>query len=243
MAQKRITDLDAATALTGGELIEVSQLSTDVKIAAATISAAAADNSLNDSANGFVTAGFSAGDRVKVEGFATGANNALVATVATVAAGKLTLTLPEAGALVDEAAGPNVKVTKWTSARVSAGSLAGSAKESFVIALGDETTAITAGNGKVTFRMPYAFNLTEVRASLNVASSSGIPTVDINEGGASILSTKLTIDAGEKTSKTAAVAAVISDAALADDAELTFDIDVAGTGAAGLKVVLIGNKA
>ena len=243
MAQKRITDLDAATALTGAELIEVSQLSTGVKIAAATISAAAADNSLNDSANGFVTAGFSAGDRVKVEGFATGANNPFVATVATVGAGKLTLTLPEDGALVDEAAGPNVKVTKWTSARVSAGSLAGSAKESFVIALGDETTAITAGNGKVTFRMPYAFTLTEVRASLNVASSSGIPTIDINEGGASILSTKLTIDATEKTSKTAAVPAVISDANLADDAELTFDIDVAGTGAAGLKVVLIGNKA
>ena len=243
MAQKRITDLDAATALTGGELIEVSQLSTAVKITAATISAAAADNSLNDSAAGFIAAGFSVGDRVKVQGFATGANNALVATVATLAAGKVTLTLPDGAALVDEAAGPSVKVTKWTSARVSAGSLAGSAKESFVIALGDETTAITAGNGKVTFRMPYAFTLTEVRASLNVASSSGIPTIDINEGGASILSTKLTIDATEKTSKTAAVPAVISDANLADDAELTFDIDVAGTGAAGLKVVLIGNKA
>ena len=243
MAQKRITDLNAATALTGAELIEVSQLSTAVKITAATISAAAADNSLNDSANGFVTAGFSAGDRVKVEGFANGANNAFVATVETVAAGKLTLAAPEGDAIVDEAAGASVKVTKWTSARVAGSALVGSVKESFVVALGDETTAITAGVAKVTFRMPYAFTLTEVRASLNVASSSGIPTVDINEGGASILSTKLTIDAGEKTSKTAAVPAVISDANLADDAELTFDIDVAGTGAAGLKVVLIGNKA
>jgi hypothetical protein len=90
--------------------------------------------------------------------------------------------------------------------------------------------------------MPYAFTLTAVRASLNTVSSSGIPTVDINEGGVSILSTKLTIDASEKTSTTAATAAVISDATLADDAEMTIDIDVAGTGAKGLKVILIGYR-
>jgi methyl coenzyme M reductase subunit C len=109
-----------------------------------------------------------------------------------------------------------------------------------VIAVSDETTAITTGVAKVTFRMPYALSLTAVRASLNTASSSGIPTVDINESGTTILSTKLTIDASEKTSTTAAVPAVISDAALADDAEITIDIDVAGTGAKGLKVVMIG---
>lgn len=116
-------------------------------------------------------------------------------------------------------------------------------KEHIQIAVGDETTAITTGTSKVTFRMPYAFTILEVRASLNTASSSGIPTVDINEGGTSILSTKLTIDANEKTSTTAATAAVISDSTLADDAEMTIDIDVAGTGAKGLKVVLIGYRA
>lgn len=110
------------------------------------------------------------------------------------------------------------------------------------IALSDETTAITTGDAKVTFRMPHALTLTAVRASLSTASSSGIPTVDINEGGSTILSTKLTIDASEKTSTTAAVPAVISDTALADDAEITFDIDVAGTGAKGLKVYLIGTR-
>jgi hypothetical protein len=111
------------------------------------------------------------------------------------------------------------------------------------IAVGDETTAITTGTAKVTFRMPHAMTLTAVRASLTTASSSGIPTVDINEGGSTILSTKLTIDASEKTSTTAATAAVISDTALADDAEMTIDIDVAGTDAAGLKVWLIGTRA
>ena len=110
------------------------------------------------------------------------------------------------------------------------------------VALSDETTAITTGTAKVTLRMPFAMTLTAVRASLATASTSGIPTVDINEAGATILSTKLTIDANEKTSTTAATAAVISDSALADDAEITFDIDVAGTGAKGLKVWLIGTR-
>ncbi len=115
--------------------------------------------------------------------------------------------------------------------------------ETLIIAVGDETTAITTGTAKVTFRMPWAMTLSAVRASLTTASSSGNPTVDINEGGTSILSTKLTIDSGEKTSTTAATPAVISDTALADDAEITIDIDTAGTGAAGLKVTLIGTRA
>lgn len=110
------------------------------------------------------------------------------------------------------------------------------------IALGDETTVITVGTTKVTFRMPYAFTVTEVKASLTAASTSGIPTFDINDGGPTILSTKLTIDANEKTSATAAIAAVISDTALAADAEITIDVDVAGTGAAGGKVYLIGRQ-
>lgn len=110
------------------------------------------------------------------------------------------------------------------------------------VAVSDETTAITAGTGKITFRMPYAMTVTGVRASLNTAQSSGNPiTVDINENGSSILSTKLTFDNGEKTTTTSATAAVVSDTALADDAEITIDIDQIGDGtAAGLKVWIIG---
>lgn len=112
-----------------------------------------------------------------------------------------------------------------------------------LVAVGDETTAITTGNAKLTFRMPFAMTLDAIpRASLTTASSSGIPTVDINEAGASILSTKLTIDANELTSTTAATPAVLSDTSLADDAIITIDIDVAGTNAAGLKVLLRGYR-
>jgi hypothetical protein len=114
-----------------------------------------------------------------------------------------------------------------------------------VVAASDETTALTTGAAKITFRMPRAVTLTSVRASLTTAQGSGsIFTVDINEGGVSILSTKLTIDNTEKTSTTAATPPVISDASLADDAEITIDIDQIGDGTAkGLKVMLIGTYA
>lgn len=110
------------------------------------------------------------------------------------------------------------------------------------VAASDESTALTTGTAKVTFRMPSRVWLTEVRASLVTAQATGsIFTVDINEGGATILSTKLTVDNTEKTSTTAATPAVISDAAIADDAEITIDIDQVGDGtAAGLKVTFIG---
>ncbi len=84
--------------------------------------------------------------------------------------------------------------------------------------------------------------LTGVRASLSTAQASGnIFTVDVNEGGATILSTKLTIDNTESTSTTAATPAVVSDAVLADDAEISVDIDQIGDGTAkGLKLTLLG---
>ena len=112
------------------------------------------------------------------------------------------------------------------------------------VALSDLTTALTTGTSKAYFRMPYAFTLTGVRASVLTAPTDATITVDINESGSTILSTKLTIDSGEKTSTTAAAAAVISDTSLADDAEITFDIDQVGStiAGAGLIVSLIGYR-
>lgn len=114
--------------------------------------------------------------------------------------------------------------------------------EYLTIACSDESTAITTGTAKITFRMPYAMTLTAVRANVNTASSSGVITIDINENGSSILGTKLTIDANEKTSTTASSSATISDSNLSDDAEITVDFDTAGTGAKGVKITLIGTR-
>lgn len=131
-----------------------------------------------------------------------------------------------------------------TAADVGASATSHYHTESIIVAAGDETTAITAGTAKVSFRMPYAFTLTAVRASLVTAQTSGnIFTVDIHEAGTTILSVKLTVDNGELTSTTAATAPTISDAALADDALITVDVDQIGDSTAkGLKITLIGHQ-
>lgn len=114
----------------------------------------------------------------------------------------------------------------------------------FAFAASDETTALTTGGSPsvaaVTVRAPYAMTLTSVRANVRTASSSGLVTVDIQKNGTTILSTKLTIDANEKTSVTAATPAVLSSTSIADDDEIEVFIDGAGTNAAGLKIALIG---
>jgi hypothetical protein len=112
------------------------------------------------------------------------------------------------------------------------------------IACSDLTSDLTTGTSVAYFRMPFAMTLSDVRASVLTAPTGATVTVDINESGSTILSTKLTIDASEKTSTTAATPVVISDSALADDAEITIDIDQVGSTIAGkgLIVTLIGNR-
>lgn len=111
------------------------------------------------------------------------------------------------------------------------------APETWMVALSDETTTITTGTNRATLVFPYDVTVVSVGCSVNTAGT-GL-TVDINEGGVSILSTKLTLDSGEKTSLTADVPAVISDASIAAGAEVGFDIDAASGTSKGLKVWLV----
>lgn len=117
-----------------------------------------------------------------------------------------------------------------------------SAPQTIAVACSDETTALTTGTAKVTFHMPFAFALTEVMAGLTTVQTSGSTfTVDVNEAGTSILTTKITIDNAEETSLTAAASPVLSDTLLAKGAKITVDIDQLGDGTAkGLKVYLVG---
>ena len=118
-------------------------------------------------------------------------------------------------------------------------------EEVFIVALSDETTDLTTGTAKASFNMPFAMTLTGVKANCTTAPVGSTIIVDINEAGSTILSTKLSIDASETTSTSAASPAVISDTALADDALITFDIDQIGSSTAGkgLKVTLYGYRA
>lgn len=105
---------------------------------------------------------------------------------------------------------------------------------------------VVAGDGKFIFEIPADLdgtNLTAVRAFVTTASSSGLPTVQIRNvtQAADMLATRVTIDAGEKSSRTAATAAVIDLANddVADGDQIAIDVDVAGTGAKGLGVELV----
>jgi len=120
-----ISDLTPAPSLNGAELLEVSKLSPTVVISGTTISALASDNSYNDSANGFVTAGFAVNNRVRVQGF-TGnvANNIFVGIITALTAGKMTIGGTDGDGIVDDAAGETVTITKWVSYRTTLAELA-----------------------------------------------------------------------------------------------------------------------
>ena len=112
--------------------------------------------------------------------------------------------------------------------------------DSVSVALSDMTTQITTGTIKAYWVNPFdaVLTITKVKATLATAGS-GATVVDINEGagaGTSILSTKITIDASETDSDAAGTPPVVSDSSIAADGRLTFDVDTAGTSAAGLMV-------
>jgi len=109
----------------------------------------------------------------------------------------------------------------------------------------DDATALTTGDGKIIFMIPEemnGMNLVKAHAMVSTVSSSGTPTIQIRNVTDSVdmLSTKITIDASEYTSYTAATAPVIDtskdDVATGD--RIAIDVDVAGTGAKGLTIFL-----
>lgn len=132
---------------------------------------------------------------------------------------------------------------------VSPDGLAGSTlgKRVIELLLVDTATALAVadGVGSILFVIPpelNGFNLVDADASVFTVSSSGTPTIQIYNltDAVDMLSTRITIDANELTSYTAATAPVIDatkdDVATGD--QLRIDCDVAGTGTKGLAVML-----
>ena len=110
------------------------------------------------------------------------------------------------------------------------------------VASSDETTAITTGAAKITFYMPAAVTLAEVFTGLSGQSSSGIVTADVKKAGATIFSTLPSIGASQDTSLagSGSVAAVLSTTSFAKGDKMTIDFTATGTGAKGLKVIMVG---
>ena len=108
-------------------------------------------------------------------------------------------------------------------------------------------SAIATGDGKAYLTVPAAWNgktVQSIHAGLTTASSSGTPTIQVARirGGSpvDVLSTAVTIDANELTSYTAATPPVVDTANddLSTGDLLRVDVDVAGTGAKGLMVLI-----
>jgi hypothetical protein len=118
--------------------------------------------------------------------------------------------------------------------------------ETWAFACSDyKTTALTATTDVGGMIAPYAATVIAVYAGLHTpqtgSGGGGLVTVDINEGTSptTILSTKLTIDNGEYSSRDATAQPVISDAAIAAGAKITADVDTIGDGTAkGLTVYM-----
>ena len=119
--------------------------------------------------------------------------------------------------------------------------------QSFELICSGETEALTTGYDKAKIRLPYAFTISAVKASLSTPQSSGsILTVDVirSSGSVSLFSTPITIDNNETYSATAATPAVLSITSMFEDQELSVAITQVGDGTAkGLKVYIIGYAA
>ena len=114
-----------------------------------------------------------------------------------------------------------------------------SIQDFMMITVSADNTDLQTGTGLVTLRAPFGMELYQIpRASLSTNGTSQT-TIDINVNGSTIMNTnKLTLDANEGTSVTAATAAALTTTTINDDDQITIDVDAAGTGARGLKVTL-----
>lgn len=114
------------------------------------------------------------------------------------------------------------------------------------IKLFDDALYVGSGDGKFSFDIDSDLGGTKLQSVVgyvSTASSSGAVTVQVHNvtQAVDMLSTALTIDASEKSSRTAATAAVIDsgNAVVADGDEIRIDVDSAGSGAKGLVVTLV----
>lgn len=118
----------------------------------------------------------------------------------------------------------------------------GSSPVDHIISLSDETSQVLTGTNKSIFYSPYAFTITDVRASLSMSGSVSATTIDVKLTGTTIFSTKITIDSGQYTSIDSATQRVITATTVPSNSKISVDITTVGTGATGCKLYLIGTR-
>jgi hypothetical protein len=103
------------------------------------------------------------------------------------------------------------------------------------LAVSDETTALTGSTSTAlgTFHAQNAGTWSEILIGVTTAPTGSTLTCDVHKNGTTIFSTKPTIDAGEKTSVTAATASVLSTTTYAKGDLIELFCDSVGTTVAG----------
>jgi len=130
------------------------------------------------------------------------------------------------------------------------GAAAEPAFDTIICSCSDQETPLTVSltNAKNTFRAPYPFDMTNGYVRINVALPplSSPLIVDLKMNGTSVFTTKVQIDASQKTSVTSVVPAVYNFPGnlVPDDAEFTVFVTAIGSGyaGAGLKIAVTGQK-
>ena len=158
--------------------------------------------------------------------------------------------IEEAGIVLDQEHAIAMYTARSTPNVGPAGPPGNSLLDTIIASCSDEFSPLSIGGPKTTFRAPYPMDLAVVgsegyiRASLTTANTGADLIIDITMNGVTMFSTLLRIDAGERTSVTSAIPAVLSITDIPDDAEFLVYITQVGSGFAGsgLKVALTGIK-
>lgn len=118
-----------------------------------------------------------------------------------------------------------------------AASSTGYTYDSLGAAISDETTQITSGTSKLSFRIPYNFQVTGITAYLGTTGSTST-SLTVKSGTTSILNSATTIAANSYFTIDTNINSSYS--SLTENAIINIDINSAGTGAKGLKLWING---
>lgn len=98
----------------------------------------------------------------------------------------------------------------------------------------DPATDIETGADKAFVHIPFVGTLLHVHAQVSTPSTVGDPVFDLKKNGGAVLSTPISIDAGDHGSHQAITPPVILDDEVAENDVYTFDVTSIGTGTKGL---------
>lgn len=110
----------------------------------------------------------------------------------------------------------------------------------YQLSCSDLTSDLDINAEAAYFDVQRALVLTECRATVLVASSSGAITVSATVDGVPLFAVPITIDQGETSSFTAAVPSALAITQIPDGSRILISIDAPGAGAKGLIFSLLG---